>query len=555
MPSAQLRMGVSHRAFAALPHFGGPRGILARVAEQDSFASNTGFPLWTPGEDKSRVSQPSQSPWRNADAAREIIAARNPDLAPPPLDARYVIAGQQAGLLTGPLYTFWKGVSLVLLARRMAELEKEESPTNCGSRANTPGPILPLFWIASEDHDVLEVNRVVVNGRKFTFPYEGGMSRGPTPQVADISRHGAREPLLAFLREALQPTEFTPWILDMASAANFSNYMTLFEDLMRALFGEWRLRLIDPIALRTLMSPVLAAAIERWPDVVEAMQRGTDALRAHGFEPPLSGPGIFEIDPQTRGRRALEFDGGRVRLSAGTLSLAEAAEEIRRRPADFSPNAALRPVVQDAALPVVATLGGPAELLYLWQINPLYEVLGVRRSRILPRISVTLVESHIQSAAEKLGLWPDRIFDAPRLLEEQSSATSSGSAILLEGAAREVEEKSKELLDALNRLIAGKGIGGSGGLQKSRERLAGQIEKVISGLREEALEREGLGRRRLEKIASALMPENRPQERVANIFTFLNLYGPDFIRRCMESLDPLAPGHQIAALFMAREET
>ena len=168
----RLDFTVSGLDFADLPQFG-PDSLFARLA--GGGAKEMGYPALGPGD----ASHTSGSDLRDWAAAAEAVAAQNPTLRRPDQWTRYVVAGQQAGLLTGPMYTFLKAVSAISLARRLAK--------------ESGSPVLPLFWIASEDHDVLEVNRVTVNGRRFVHGYQGELARGKVPQVADIDITEARE--------------------------------------------------------------------------------------------------------------------------------------------------------------------------------------------------------------------------------------------------------------------------------------------------------------------------------------------------------------------------
>ena len=160
-----LTFEVTEVDFAALADAGDFR-ILQQLASLG--AKELRYPLL--GRD--RAGHVSASPFMDIAAAAASVAGQNPALPPPDPKARYIVAGQQAGLLTGPLYTFLKAVSAISIARALSD--------------HAAVPILPLFWTASEDHDVLEVNRVTVNGQRFVLEYPGGLSRGKVPQVADI---------------------------------------------------------------------------------------------------------------------------------------------------------------------------------------------------------------------------------------------------------------------------------------------------------------------------------------------------------------------------------
>jgi bacillithiol biosynthesis cysteine-adding enzyme BshC len=447
---------------------------------------------------------------------------------------RHVVAGQQPGLLTGPMYTFLKAVSAITLSRRIA--------TEDGA------PIRPLFWVASEDHDVIEVNRVTVNGRRFVHPYAGSLERGRVPPVTAIALADAREPLLAFLREALPPTEFTPWVLDQVAGLDFTSYATAFTSLLRALFGAWPLEPMEPGALRARTAPVLAEIVERWPELERALEEGANTLRGAGLAPPLAGLRLFEI--VAGARVPVEIDGDRVSLAAGVVSRTAAAEEIRRRPRDFSPGAALRPLCQDAVLPVVVTLGGPTELAYLWQIRPLYDVMEIRPSRLHPRISATFLEPAIARAVQKAGLAPEAVFaalESPATAADAGAAAGAGAArVDLEASLRgSIERRGGELLadiDRLDRPAAPRW------LRTGRDGVASGVRRIVEGLDEERRAAAGLDRARREKIRAALLPGGRLQERTTNVIEFLNRHGPDFVARAIETLDPLARGHQVVVI-------
>lgn len=508
--------------FETVSFFGG-KDLVSRLNED--YARQVGYPLLDP----TGSAGCSRSAFMETAGALECVRRHNPRLAALSPETRFVVTGQQAGLLTGPLYTFWKAASAILLSR---ELQRR-----------TEKPILPLFWIASEDHDILEVNHVTLQGRKFAWRPEGELQRGTMPQVADISLKSARDPLLAFLQETLPATEFTGWLIEGVAAANFTSYATAFRSWMEFLFAGNALWMIDPIALRRFTSPVLAALVDRWPDVLAAFQRGSELLQTHGYTPPLDAPGLFEI---VEGRRVpLRISRAGVTQGETVYSFGEFAEIIRANPDRYSPNAALRPVVQDAVLPVAATVGGPAECLYLWQIDPLYAVVGVERSRVYPRITATIVENKLRAAAEKIGLAPERIFEVKNKIEQYDAEHPTD---LEEPRLRPFEEKSRELMRELQAFLT---PDAPAWLKKAESTLGGVLEKTLKNLREAERERAGLGRRRLERIAEAIMPGGKPQERAHCIFQYLNLYGPELVHEMLSALDPLARGHLL--LFLTTE--
>ncbi len=523
---ADLAFSIVPLDFASVPGFGA-ENMFSRLA--GSGAEEMGYPLLT-AEDFSAV---SSSPALDGASAAAALHEMNPGLPAPPADARYVLGGQQCALLMGPMYAFLKAVTAVSLARKMSE--------------ETGETVLPLFWMASEDHDVLEVNRVTVAGQRFVHEYPGPIEHGKVPQVADIDCSGAKAPVIEFLGQALHETEFTPWLMALVEAADWSTYSTAFGGIMAALFNEWDLRLVDPVALRRLSGPVLASLVEDWPKVAAAVGKGKEMLAEASVEAPLSSAGVFEIT--SSGRVAVEFapEGASAVISTGEVTVAALADEIRRRPDEFSGSAIIRPVLQDATLPVAATFGGPSEMAYLWQARPLYDVIGAKPSPRLPRISATFVEENILSAARKAGLSLADIFEAPRLLAGPPPVESEGASA--------IRSQGEVLLAEVDRLIEARDEQSPPKwLRKGRDTIAQSVERIAGKLAGEVLEAEGRAGARLEKIAAAVLPGGKPQERAESAIRSLSLHGPDLVARCIDSLDPLAGAHLVVGISSRRDD-
>ncbi|MBP6875700.1 MAG: bacillithiol biosynthesis cysteine-adding enzyme BshC [Candidatus Eisenbacteria bacterium] len=487
----------------------------------------------------------SASPFLDLRAAARAVAGQNPHLPPPPVEARYVVAGQQAGLLSGPMYTILKAVSAIALARRWA--------------MKTGEPVLPLFWIASEDHDILEINRIHLHERAFVHELPE-FERGPRPQASHVPLLSAREPLLAFLRDALPSSEHKHALIESVASLDFHDYASAFRSFMERLFLPWELRFIDPIALRPLTAPVLAALIERWDACEEAFSAGARAMAAEGFTPPLERIGLFEI--RDGYRVAVKKDAAEFHLATDTSEMEACdapalAQRIRSDPARFSGNAAFRPICQDAVLPVAAMLGGPSELAYLRQIRPLYAVADVRPARFLPRISATFVEPGAASAARQAHLEGVRVFGARELLLNPaaflraSDSTPGGEIERRQGrgiasmhgdAIERIEAHARALVEELDRL----GLDPAPRwMRTSRDDVQAIAARVTARLREAEREAAGMTKARLEKLAAAVLPEGKPQERVVNVLQFLNLHGPGFLARMIDDLDPEASGHHL----------
>ena len=501
--------------YEKMPQFGASH-LLSRLQRGDG--SMAGFPILRGGT----ALVTSESPYLDRDALIPIMGDGSGSNIVTG-ESCFVVAGQQAGLLTGPLDTFLKTISVILLARSLEE--------------SSGRPHHPLFWIASEDHDLLEVNRCTIKGKRFVAGDPSEPVPPRRPQVADVSLEPHREILLDFLDGTLAEEPHGRLVREGVARSSFDNYGAFFRDMMGELFGKSLLQ-IDPISLRSLTAPVLADLVERWPDTRAAFEKGTAFLLELGFRPPLVEPGIFEIREGYRIK--VNLDEKVAELSDGPCSLAEAAERIRQKPYAFSPNAALRPVLQDAVIPVSAFVAGPSELLYLWQIDPIYAVAGVRRAPLYPRISATFLEPSVQRTVKKAGLKPEQIFRLPGISDGSLLERSDDPDVLasVENAGETFISCVESCLDQYDNKW----------LRRTRNSLASQLDKLYGKIRGLLAEKDGIDRRRIEKVTGAAFPGGILQERAANPFEFVARYGLAFVDAAMAKLNPWRICHQVVEM-------
>ncbi len=449
------------------------------------------------------------------------------EAVPDSAETAYVVAGQQPCLLTGPLYTVLKAATAIGLARDLAEASGR--------------PVRPLFWVASEDHDILEVNRVTINGRKLVCPYRGELKRGHVPPVSEISLKEDRSTIVGFLQDVLPQNEFREEVVRLVAGCRFDSYGTLFADLLAALFEPWQLAVVEPVSLRETTSPVLARVVERWPDAVAAFRIGAERVRELGFIPPLSSLSFFEI---VGGKRVpVVAAGGSFVLSSGTVSSSEAAEIIRRAPGRFSPGAALRPVLQDAAFPVAVTVAGPTEILYVWQVRELYDVAGVRPSHLFPRISATFVEKKIERKLAQAGVGLADVLSVRDRLSQLSAAIDR----VADPASDAVAASGRALLEALAQATRPRN---QRWLERTIRTVGGMVDKTVGRLRSEAQEERGMNLGALRAVADAVLPRGEPQDRVASVFDFVGRYGSAWLRALCGDVDPWVLYHQIVTFTM-----
>jgi len=432
----------------------------------------------------------------------------------------FVVAGQQPLLLGGPIFTVLKAATAVRLASDLAEKHRIK--------------IKPLFWIASEDHDVFEVCRIKVGGKRYVCSYDGPLKRGQMPCVGSISLINKREEIVQFLTEALPEARWKGWVLEKISSLDFRSYATQFACILRLLFGDRGLRTVLPEEIRRGQAEVFARIFQRWPELQKAFHRGTRRIEEAGFHAPLQRMGIYEVKNGIR--VPILIDQKQVKLTDRVCSLSEASRIALSEPERFSPGAALRPIVQDAALPVAVTVAGPTEALYLWQIRELYEVLEVPPSLIALRISATFVSGKDLKKLRQVGIPPEKAFTVSERLEEWER----GSSVEENPHIVEIRKRAEALLSA----IKATGITQSR-LQRRIRNLEATIEKIIDRIYQEEKERQNVAVNRLKALQRKLLPEGKLQERVVSVVEFLASYGPQWAFSLCEALDPWSLCHQL----------
>lgn len=417
-------------------------------------------------------------------------------------DGVFIIAGQQPGLLLGPMFTILKAATAMLLAERLAP--------------RTGVPVIPAFWVASEDHDVEEVNHCTVNRRLISLPHRGAIHA----PVGQISLEACKAQILADFTQAVAGTPYATWVMELVASTRFENYADAFAQLLAKLFPG-RLVLIDPLHLRSLTAPVMLHLMSRWQDLTAALQQGGKVLRRWGFTPPLDKITVFRI-----------IGGHRVPIDPADVA----------DPQQLSPSAALRPIVQDAILPTLATIGGPTEMCYLWQVDPLYPVAGVRRSRLHARLSATFVDGSMINRAARFGLTGEQLLDVQRELQRYDARLKSDE---IDPDLRDIQKVGDDLLERVR--IA------SGGAQhkpltKGQKSIAFQVGKMIGRLREQRAEQAGAGRRNMEKLVEVIFPGGKLQERVISPFDLLTRFGPSWLERVLQNTDPEIETHWLVQL-------
>ena len=429
-----------------------------------------------------------------------------------------VTTGHQLSLFTGPLYFIYKIVTAIKLSRQL-------------KAAYPQYDFVPVYWMATEDHDFAEINHFSLFGK--TYAWDAAGTGGPV----------GRLPLggLAELLGQLPPEVPAAFRKAYSESKNLAEATRRLAD---ALFGEFGLVTLDADrpALKQALVPLLEQELSG--QVSNAAVQATNArLTAAGYKPQVfSRPiNLFFLTDEGK-RERLEPDAGgadcvevTVRNTARCHSQAELLALARQHPEQFSPNVVLRPVYQEILLPNLAYVGGGAKVAYWFQLKDVFAAFGVPFPIVLPRNSAEYISRANAGKLKKLGLTSHEIFRSLPDLKKQVGAALGQEEIslaaqqqTLAAAFQQVQDVAQRLDPTLVRTVAAEA-------QKAAAGLAG-LEKRLSKAAEAKHE---TAYAQLAALKDKLFPEGGLQERSDNVLSVL-INNPGFIKQLLDAFEPLA---------------
>lgn len=471
---------------------------------------------------------------RRFDRTRREAAARA--LTPSSADARarlerfveeggaMVTTGQQAGFLTGPLYTVYKAVSAVVLARHL------EEQLGC--------IVLPVFWVASDDHDWAEVNHAYLLDARNRVTRVGlpGEARGTRPMshyeltgnLEMICDHASQIVAANGNNRSLVEGVVEPWRRGGATVAE------AFRESIRSLLEPFDVCIADAAdpALKETALPVLRGALTESTEHEAKLSARTAAIEEAGYHGQVavlaSGTNVFRFDGEARERLYVRGDDFTVRERRQRFGRADLLAELEADPTRFSPNVLLRPVVESTVFPTLAYVGGPGEIAYFAQIGALFEANDIAPPVVVPRFAGLVVEPKIEKLLASLGLTLDDV-DRDRDQLVENLARESVPPEMAEALAKLREDVTGDFATLVERAGAIDPTL-SGSLAATRNRallLAARAERRI--LR--AIKRsDRIDIDKLDRVLDSLRPLGEPQDRVLNVLPFLGRFGSHFMR-------------------------
>lgn len=418
----------------------------------------------------------------------------------------FVVAGQQAGLFGGPLYTLYKAMHAVRLARRLSDASGRT--------------VVPVFWVASDDHDFEEVSSLAIrtsDGSAGDMEYSPGGRRDGGPVGTIILDDSIAETLETFGRTLPQGDAGARYLEMLRRAWTPGRLWTdAFAMQMLELFRDHGLVLFDPrwdgvkshfrdVFLKEIEVP--GASSRLLNDEADSFESAR--MRKKALRKPEGSTNLFiETDGV---RMPLMFDGGVFRAGETTFTSSELKTVIDSEPYRLGPAAAIRPVCQDALFPVAALISGPGERLYLSQLDAVYSLFGIERSTPWPRASFTVVDRRTMRVSDKEAIPPQELFAGIETI-----LSTFAKSTFPERTARDLDALDTAISDGFERL-AESIAEVDPTLVSAVEKERGRVLHITESLRERALRAHkasaDVSTNRLQAASWFLLPDGSAQER------------------------------------------
>jgi len=458
-------------------------------------------------------------------------------------DTVAVVSGQQAGLFTGPLYTIYKAVSAVKLA-------------GCLRQRNTKA--VPVFWIAAEDHDFIEVSKAEIIGRDCQLKHvdvSTGLHREGQP-VGRVVLDDSINALIDQLFELLPNSEFAD---DMKALVKNAwqpgrGYVDSFATMMTSLLGRYGLIFLDPLdpAMKKIAAPLYSAAARQAPEIATAIEQRSRELESAGYHAQVLATAnsfpLFLHDEDGARRALVRVENGKYHAkdTQKQYSIEELADLALSEPQRFSPNVTLRAVVQDYLLPTISYYGGAAEIAYFAQTAEVYRVLERPATPILLRSGLTMVERHTGRVLERYGLTLADFFEGlepvtKRVVEEYLGANTARSFDDLDHNVNQELDRLKRELHAIDPTLGD-------ALETGRKKIQYQLEGLRTRFVRAQMTRDDAAHRQLQRAADQLYPNKDLQERHINITSLLSRHGTYVIEWIYNAINIGSNDHQVVYL-------
>jgi bacillithiol biosynthesis cysteine-adding enzyme BshC len=445
-----------------------------------------------------------------------------------------VVTGQQVALFGGPMFSLLKAISILRLAEKTGSV--------------------PVFWLATEDHDFAEVNFVHLPAADRMETYSINPSHQPDAPVGTIAFNDEISSQIKRAEEQFGSSEFLATLATSYHAGE--TFGSAFGKLYAQIFAEFGLVLLDPSdpELHRIAAPVFRDSLAQWSEIRAGLANRQEELENAGYHAQV------KITPshtlcfylQDGIRTPVRYDPSEhdgFLIGENHISPQELIAETEAHPERFSANVLLRPVMQDYLLPTLAYIAGPTEIAYFAQVEVVYRNLLGRATPVLPRLSATVIEPRQAKLLERYQLSIPEAFRGPEKLREQVAARALPYSIMtsFDSAAQHLEQAIGLIEQPLAKLDPT--------LQDAAENAASKMRYQLQNIRDKAARAEARKnteiQRHADELSTLLYPNKNLQEREIGSAYFLLKYGTGTLHQLMQKLQLNCLDHQVVELERA----
>ncbi len=434
-----------------------------------------------------------------------------------------VTTGHQLCLFTGPLYFIYKIISTINLAE---ELKKKYPANN----------FVPIYWMASEDHDFAEINHIHLFGKKTEWNPVNGATSMP---VGKISTEGISL-LIDELKPILGESENAKRLLDLFDKAynNTNNLSNATRILVHELFGEYGLVILDADdkALKKEFSEIMLDDIKQQSNFA-LVNESIKKLEAAGYKSQVNPReiNIFYMTETLRERIVFEGENYKINNTDLVFTESEIENELINFPERFSPNVVLRPVYQEKILPNLAYIGGGGELAYWLEYKSMFEFHKIQFPLLILRNSLLWADAASADKWQKFGFSVADYFSTVDELIKTFMAKNTNDEISLKGE----QENLKIIFNSISAKAQKKDSTLMAPVEAELQKALAAISNLENKILKAEKQKQETSLNQIKKIKEKLFPQGELQERYETFSSFYLKYGTSFIANVKQNLDPL----------------
>jgi bacillithiol biosynthesis cysteine-adding enzyme BshC len=433
-----------------------------------------------------------------------------------------VTTGHQLNALTGPLYFIYKIVTAIKLSEELKAAHPDKH-------------FVPVYWMATEDHDFAEISEVFFFGKKFFWKadenYKGAVGLMPAKSIAPLMDE------VAALFKNDERALTLLWLF-RNSYMGSANLAEATRKIAHALFGDYGLLVLDPdnAMLKKELVPVMRRDILKREHFTLINETNTKLQEKYKTQVNPREINFFYLLENARERIVFENGVYKVLNTDLVFSEAEMEKQVEEKPELFSPNVVMRPLYQELVLPNLAYIGGPAEVAYWLQLKKVFDVNGISFPILHLRDHFLIAGKGITNKLQSMKLDFEDLFADEQQLAVRFKKEDAGEE---EGSLGSELENFRQLYGRISGSIGGK-------LDKElvnefHSSFRAQLEMLKTIDRElQKYNRSRMGSEleAVAKLREKAFPGGQPQERIENVLAYYSFFEEDFISIIHQATDP-----------------